>query len=337
MGQPESNRTEAVAVATFPDGVLNVRKERGCTSHDVVARLRRLLGGAKVGHAGTLDPEATGVLPVLVGKATRIAEFLSQWDKEYRAVLRLGETTDTQDATGTVIVSRPVGMVTDEMVQGVLPRFVGPLLQVPPMYSAVKIGGVPLYKAARAGRTVEREARTITVHAIKLLGIEGRNVTLRIACSKGTYIRTLCAEIGEALEWGGHMVSLERERVGLLNLRNARTVEEIGVFVSQGRLGEAMQSIDEILENMPRLEFGAADAIRVLHGVPIPLSSVVSVAAGDGGGFPVGQIVRLKDSTGCLLGLGRILDAGPLGFRGQEQPGRTVRVLKVFAATEGRG
>ena len=337
MARPESSRTEAVAVAAFPDGVLNVRKERGCTSHDVVARLRRLLGGAKVGHAGTLDPEATGVLPILVGKATRIAEFLSQWDKEYRAVLRLGESTDTQDATGTVMATRQVGLVTEEMVRGVLPRFVGPIRQVPPMYSAVKVGGVPLYKTARAGRTIEREARTITVHGIKVLGIEGRDVTLRIACSKGTYIRTLCAEIGDALELGGHMVSLERERVGQLNLLNARTVEEIAVFVSQGCLGDAMQSIDETLGNMPRLEVGAEDAIRVLHGVPIPLSSVVGVEPGEGSKLPEGQIVRLKDSTGCLLGLGRIPSGGLLGFGGQNQPGRTVRVVKVFAAADSRG
>lgn len=325
----------AVAVSTVSDGVLNIKKERGYTSHDVVARLRRLLHGPKVGHAGTLDPDATGVLPVLIGKATRVAEYLTQWDKEYRAVLRLGASTDTQDATGTVLATYPVGGVTEEMVRRVLPAFVGPLLQVPPMYSAVKVGGVPLYKAARAGRTIEREARTITVHRIDLLGIEGRDVALEIECSKGTYIRTLCAEIGGMLGLGGHMAALERSRVGPMTLHDARTLDEVAALVSLGRLHKAMLSIDEVLADMPSLSIRAADVVGVLHGAPIPQSAIAGIEPGEILGLPEGQIVRLKDPTGRLLGLGAIPGGGLKGVD-NVSASRPVRVVKVFEASEGR-
>jgi len=316
-------------VAMLSDGVLNIRKARGCTSHDVVAKLRRLLGMAKVGHAGTLDPEATGVLPVLCGKATRVAEHLAQWDKEYHTVLRLGESTDTQDATGVVLATRPVGCVTEAMVRQVLSKFVGPLLQVPPMYSAVKVGGVPLYKTARAGRTVEREARAITVHRIEVMGIEGRDVSLAIDCSKGTYIRTLCAEIGEALGFGGHIVFLERVRVGPLALDDARTVDEIGVLASQDRLSEVLLSMDEVLADLPSVAVPPAQAMKVLHGVPVPVSTLVGMDASGIGGLPVGQVVKLKDMTGRLLGLGRTPPGVPVA-QGRNQPESVMRVVKVF-------
>ena len=192
------------------DGVLIIKKEAGWTSHDVVAKIRHLLGGVKVGHAGTLDPAATGVLPVLIGRGTRIAEYLVEWDKEYRAVLRLGETTDTQDATGTVLARHTTDSVTPEAIHEVVGRFHGPIEQVPPMYSAVKVGGVPLYKSARAGKTIARDARTIVIHTLEVEAIHERDVTLRIVCSKGTYVRTLCADIGEALGVGGHMLALEQ-------------------------------------------------------------------------------------------------------------------------------
>ena len=207
------------------DGVLTIKKESGCTSHDVVAKVRHLLGGVKVGHAGTLDPAATGVLPVLIGRGTRIAEYLVEWDKEYRAVLRLGETTDTQDATGTVLASQVKDQVTLKAIHEVVGRFRGTIEQVPPMYSAVKVGGVPLYKSARAGKTIARDARTIVIHTLEVEAVQERDVTLRIVCSKGTYVRTLCADIGEALGVGGHMLALERRRVGPLTIDKALTVD----------------------------------------------------------------------------------------------------------------
>ncbi len=162
------------------DGVLNLNKPAGWTSHDVVARLRKVLGVRKIGHAGTLDPPATGVLPILVGKGTRVAELLIDWDKEYEAVLRLGQVTETQDGTGTVVIERSTQNLKEETIRSVVAQFQGRLRQIPPMYSAIKIGGTPLYKMARAGRTVERQARWITVHQIEIQSIQGSGDSLWI-------------------------------------------------------------------------------------------------------------------------------------------------------------
>ncbi len=172
------------------DGVLTMKKEAGWTSHDVVAKIRHLLGGVKVGHAGTLDPAATGVLPVLIGRGTRIAEYLVEWDKEYRAVLRLGETTDTQDATGTVLARHTTDLVTPEAIHEVVGRFRGPIEQVPPMYSAVKVGGVPLYKSARAGKTIARDARTIVIHTLEVEAIQAAGCDIAHRLFEGD----LCAD-----------------------------------------------------------------------------------------------------------------------------------------------
>jgi tRNA pseudouridine55 synthase len=317
------------AMTAVPDGVLNVNKEKGGTSHDVVAKLRRVLRGVKIGHAGTLDPAATGVLPVLLGKATRIAEYLIDWDKEYRALLRLGEATDTQDATGVVLQSSPTDHLTEELIREVIVRFQGRLTQVPPMYSAVKVGGVPLYKVARAGRTVERASRQVTVHRIEVLGINGRDVSLSIECSKGTYVRTLCADIGEALGVGGHLLALERRRVGPLTVDRAMSVDEIGACVLLGRLGEALLSVDEALDRMPALVVDAATATRVVHGMPLPFQAIRQ-EPGRATPLKAGQVVRLKDQTGRLLGLGQIPLGEGAGVENREAD-RKIRILKVFA------
>ena len=200
-------RKESCGVLAPPgiDGVLNISKPVEWTSHDVVEKLRRTLGIRKVGHAGTLDPMATGVLPILLGKGTRVSEYLVEWDKEYEAVLRLGQDTDTQDATGVVIQERSIVGITEEAIRSVAAQFSGNLLQVPPMYSALKVAGRPLYKMARAGKTVERTPRPITIHQCEILHINIPDVTFRVLCSKGTYVRTLCADIGEALGVGAHL------------------------------------------------------------------------------------------------------------------------------------
>src|SRR5262245_31288280 len=257
------------------DGVLTIKKEAGWTSHDVVVKVRHLLGGVKVGHAGTLDPAATGVLPVLIGQGTRIAEYLLDWDKEYRAVLRLGETTDTQDATGRVLLSRETDQVRPEMIQEVARRFQGLIEQVPPMYSAVKVGGVPLYKSARAGKTIARDARTIIIHTLEVLTIQGRDVTLRIVCSKGTYVRTLCADIGEAMGVGGHMLALERRRVGPLMIDHALTVDEVVTRHALGRLGDDLLSLDHALHRLAVVVVDGQTANRVRHGVPVPVAKIL--------------------------------------------------------------
>ncbi len=282
------------------EGVLVVYKEAGWTSHDVVAKIRRLLGGSKVGHAGTLDPSATGVLPILVGRATRIAEYLINWDKEYRAVLRLGETTDTQDATGQVLTRVDPCEVTEDVLQAVITRFRGVQQQLPPMYSAVKVGGQPLYKAARAGRTVEREERSIAIHQLEIVACDGRDVTLRIVCSKGTYIRTLCADIGQALGVGGHLHTLERCRVGPLSIEQAVTIHHIAGHLTTGTLHEQFISLDRLLFQLPAVVVNDEQAQRVLHGSPISPVGVEQLPSS-----PSTVVsVRLKNEAGQLLAIG---------------------------------
>lgn len=335
--------TAGVRVAAGPvlaDGILNVNKAMGWTSHDVVAKLRNLLRGPRIGHAGTLDPSATGVLPVLVGRGTRIAEFLMDWDKEYRAVLRLGETTDTQDATGAVLARRPTDGLTHDAIRAVIERFRGRLMQLPPMYSAVKVGGVPLYKVARAGRIVERGPREVTVHAIEVLGIAGRDVSLRVVCSRGTYVRTLCADIGEALGVGGHLLTLERSRVGPLTIERARSVEEIGSRLLLGRLAEDLITLDEALEALPALIVDEATSVRVLHGVPVPSRAVKWAAGAEAPELPAGQLVRLKDPAGRLLALGKVPEGG-VGPRASTHASgyaaeRPVSILRVLADAQPR-
>jgi tRNA pseudouridine55 synthase len=290
------------------DGVLTMKKESGLTSHDVVVKIRHLLGGVKVGHAGTLDPAATGVLPVLIGRGTRIAEYLVEWDKEYRAVLRLGETTDTQDATGTALARHPTDLVTPETIHEVVGRFRGLIEQVPPMYSAVKVGGVPLYKSARAGKAIARDARTIVIHTLEVEAIQERDVTLRIVCSKGTYVRTLCADIGEAMGVGGHMLALERRRVGPLTIDQALTVDEVVTRHALGRLGDDLLSLDRALAQLEIVVVDEQTADRVRHGVPVPVAKILrweGTADGERGSH---KPVRIHDIDGRLVAIGKCPD-----------------------------
>ncbi len=298
------------------EGVLVVHKEAGWTSHDVVAKVRRLLGGSKVGHAGTLDPSATGVLPILVGRATRIAEYLINWDKEYRAVLRLGETTDTQDATGQVLNRVDPCEVTEDVLQTVIARFRGVQQQLPPMYSAVKVGGQPLYKAARAGRTVDRVERSIAIHQLEIVAVHGRDVVMRIVCSKGTYVRTLCADIGQALRVGGHLYALERRRVGPLSIEQAVTIDQVAGHLATGTLPMQFISLDQLLFQLPAVVVNAEQAQRVLHGSPI-----FPVEVGQLPASPSTVSVRLKNEAGQLLAIGTH-DTGGVG---------PIRIRKVLS------
>lgn len=328
--------TEPRTTTVLQDGVLNVRKEAGWTSHDVVARIRGKLRGMKLGHAGTLDPAATGVLPLLVGRGTRIAEYLLEWDKTYLAGLRLGETTDTQDATGTVLSRSPVESLTDARIREVVAGFEGRIQQLPPMYSAVKVGGVPLYKAARAGREVSRQAREVTVFRLDIVDIQIPNVTLRVACSKGTYIRTLCADIGEKLGVGGHMATLVRERVGPLTVDQALTVDEVESRLEQGALAASMLTLDEALVGLPVCTVGAGTAGRVLHGMPVPCSEVLAWH-----GLPSRLVegearpIRIKDDAGRLLAIGTM----PIGMDTQAPgvSGQPIAVSKVLVTEAVQG
>ncbi len=323
----------AVAVATgLTDGVLVLDKPAGWTSHDVVAKLRGLFRGAKVGHAGTLDPAATGVLPILIGQATRIAEYLVAWDKEYRAILRLGATTDTQDATGTIMIQQPVPAFSIEQIRAAVRPFEGAITQIPPMYSAVKVDGVPLYRSARAGKTVAREPRAVTIHALTVVGVEGTDIHLHVHCSKGTYIRTLCADIGEALGCGGHLLSLRRTRVGPLALDHALTLDELGRQWAAGTVGESLRPLDGVLSDMPAVVVDEATAERVVHGVPVPWSAI-----GDGLARARARAgataLRIKNAQGRLLAIGSTAEPVEVGMDRRWAPA-AIRIRKVLAGHE---
>lgn len=239
------------------DGIIVIRKEKGYTSHDVVARLRGILHMKKIGHTGTLDPEAEGVLPVALGKATRLVDMITEKEKTYEAVMRLGVVTDTQDMTGTVLRQEEV-TVTPEETEEALASFVGEQMQIPPMYSALKINGKKLYELAREGKTVERKARPVTFYQINILSMNLPHVKLEVTCSKGTYIRTLCHDIGEKLGCGGCMESLVRSRVGRFGLDTALTLKQIEEIRSK-ELEQNMQtevfsfvhSVEELFEQLP--------------------------------------------------------------------------------------
>lgn len=218
------------------DGVIVIRKEKGFTSHDVVAKLRGILHMKKIGHTGTLDPDAEGVLPVALGKATRLVDMITDKEKTYEAVMRLGVVTDTQDMSGTVLSQTTELSVTEEELCTVVSSFVGDYMQVPPMYSALKVNGKKLYELAREGKTVERKPRPVHFYEIEILDISFPLVRFRVTCSKGTYIRTLCHDIGEKLGCGAAMESLLRTKVGRFTLDDAITLAQTEEAVQKGTI-----------------------------------------------------------------------------------------------------
>ena len=227
------------------NGVLLIDKEAGWTSNDVVAKLKGILHERRIGHSGTLDPMATGLLVVFVGRATRAVEFAEGHDKAYRAALRLGVVTDTQDITGTVLESREV-KVSEEQLCKVLESFMGEQLQLPPMYSAIKVNGRRLYDIARGGGEVERKKRPITIHGISLAGRDGEDFLIDVSCSKGTYVRTICHDVGAALGCGGCMSALRRTRAGGFEVTQARRLSEVQRYADEGRAEELLIGLDEL-------------------------------------------------------------------------------------------
>lgn len=234
------------------NGIIIIQKEAGYTSHDVVAKMRGICKQKKIGHTGTLDPQATGVLPVCLGSGTRLCDMLTDKDKEYVAELLLGVETDTQDITGSVLKTCPVE-VSDEEVTAAVMSFQGVYHQIPPMYSALKVDGKKLYELARAGKEVERKAREVFIHEIEILELALPVVKMRVACSKGTYIRTLCADIGEKLGCGGTMKSLQRTRVGSFTLEKAVTLKELETYRDENRLDELLFPVDSAFAGCPKL------------------------------------------------------------------------------------
>ena len=252
----------------MPNGILIIDKPEGWTSMDVCAKLRGLFHERRVGHGGTLDPMATGVLPVFLGRATRAVSFVTDSEKEYVAGLQLGVITNTQDTTGEILETRPVS-VTREQLEAALAPFRGDILQVPPMYSAIKIGGKKLYELARKGKEVERPPRPVTIHALELVEQTGPDAwTLRVRCSKGTYVRTLCHDIGLALGCGGAMSSLRRTMAGGFTLDDAVTLEGV---LSAPDPAALLRPVDACFADRPALTLPAGAEKKVRNGVPVSL------------------------------------------------------------------
>lgn len=271
------------------DGVLLLDKPLGLTSNDALQKARRLFSAAKGGHTGTLDPAATGLLPLCFGEATKFSADLLDADKTYEAVLQLGVTTDSGDAEGQVVATAPV-TVDEAAVRQVLPQFMGDIRQVPPMHSALKRNGRPLYELARQGIEVEREARVVTIHALELLAFTGDCLSLRVRCSKGTYIRTLAADLGRALGCGAHLTALRRTAVGDLDLAGAITLAELEELTEADRR-QRLQPVDALLQSLPRLDLAEQAEERFSHGNPVDLLPGLS-----------GKIRVYAD--GCLIGVG---------------------------------
>lgn len=279
------------------NGIIIIDKEPGFTSHDVVAKLRGICGQKKIGHTGTLDPMATGVLPVCLGNGTRLCDLLADRDKEYVAELLLGVETDTQDITGRVLAERKAE-TTEDRVRAVCEGFLGDYEQIPPMYSALKVNGKKLYELARAGREVERKARTVKILELEILECRLPVVRMRVVCSKGTYIRTLCADIGTKLGCGGTMKSLRRTRVGKFTLEKAMTLEGLEQLKNEGRLTEAVQPVDSVFADCPALRVSAENLRFLDNGNALyPGQTLENVC------YEPGRQVRFYREDGSFAGI----------------------------------
>ena len=272
-------------------GLINIVKPPGMTSHDVVAFIRRIYHLKRVGHAGTLDPAAAGVLPVALGPATRMLEYMTDCDKSYRVKLTIGYETDTGDDTGTITNSTPCIMPAQFNIEEVLASFLGTIKQVPPMYSAIKVQGKKLYELARAGITVERKARTITIHKINLLQMDEKSILFDVTCSKGTYIRSLCTDIGAKINCPVVMSFLVRTRVGSFSLDQAFTLEEI-----EESPDSAVLPVDNALDYMPKVMLSQEIASAFKHGQNI------SISADEGYGQ---ALLRIYDHQNSFIGIGQ--------------------------------
>lgn len=295
-------------------GILNVLKVPGPSSHDVVARLRRILGMRQVGHGGTLDPGAAGVLPVLVGRATKLAPYVMDHSKEYRAEMTLGIATDTQDASGRTLSLASDASLPPAALGEAMAAFLGEIEQIPPMLSALKHRGRRLYELAREGESVERAPRQVRIDALHVRAVfprdterlvVGTRVLFDVACSRGTYVRTLCHDIGERLGIGAHMSFLVRTAVGPFRLEESRTVEEIAGCVEEGRIEEILLPMESALPHLPRLVVDAEKAQRLREGRALPKEAVRGADA-----VPAGSLARVALEEGGLVCLARLDASG---------------------------
>ena len=285
------------------DGVLLLDKSSGMTSNDALQKARRLFSAAKAGHTGTLDPLASGLLPLCFGEATKFAADLLDADKAYHAQLQLGVTTTTGDAEGEVLETRPVPAIDREQLEAVLARFRGPIRQVPPMYSALKRDGRPLYELARQGIEVEREARDVVIHSLVLEYFAGAVLHLAVDCSKGTYIRSLAEDIGSALGCGAHLTGLRRTRVGDLRLEQALSLEALQGMTEEEMAG-CLQPLDSLLQSLPAVDLDETAAARFCHGNPV---AVAAGAAGKIRVYEAGRLLGVGDAAGGELRPKRLL------------------------------
>jgi tRNA pseudouridine55 synthase len=273
-------------------GILNLDKPAGWTSHDVVARVRRLLGERRVGHAGTLDPLATGVLLVCIGQATRVAEYLTASEKVYRAVARLGITTDTYDRMGQVTATAPLPNLNDGDIQNALGAFIGDIAQVPPAYSAVKQAGVASYRRARRGESVVLPARPVTIFAIRLLKWRSPDAVFEVTCSPGTYVRSLVYDLGQALGCGAHLAELTRLRSGRFKIEDAITLEALAEAAAAGAVRDCIHPIEQALSHLVPVPVDAGDAGRLMNGLPIS-SDLLTVGTTGYARMPDGRIAAI--------------------------------------------
>jgi tRNA pseudouridine55 synthase len=281
------------------NGFLNVNKPKGITSHDVVDEIRKLVRRNKVGHTGTLDSEATGVLPMAIGRATKVIQFLKK-DKEYRAIMRLGIITDTQDITGKVIAKSKKIDIPEERVRKVFLKFLGKIEQLPPIFSALKVRGKRLYKLAREGKSVERPKRAVEIYNLNLLEYKPPDITLKVSCSKGTYIRTLCHDIGKVLGCGACLKALVRTKSGIFTLEESHILEELR---KMPHLEGILISMDSALAHLPIVRINEKTRESVLNGGPIEISGIQEIFSPIKGE----EIVRIHNTENRLLAVARAL------------------------------
>jgi tRNA pseudouridine55 synthase len=274
--------------------IINLNKPKGITSQQAVTKVKKLLGVRKAGHTGTLDPMATGVLLICLNEATKVSRFLLDKDKTYLARLKLGERTDTLDADGTLIETRDVPPFTPEHIVSVARQFIGTIMQKPPMYSAIKINGQPLYTLARKGIEVERAERPVQIYDIKLLQIDLPYVDIAISCSKGTYIRTLCDDIGLMLGTGAHISALERTGIGTFTIDASVTFDRLEQVIADH--SPCVSSIDQALADFSEVMLGETDCSKARNGIPLNRELVNEI--------PDNAYIRLKDPFGSLFGIG---------------------------------
>ncbi|TWI50863.1 tRNA pseudouridine55 synthase [Pseudomonas duriflava] len=288
------------------NGILVLDKPRGLSSNAALQKVRWLLNAEKAGHTGSLDPLATGVLPLCFGEATKFSQYLLDADKGYETVMQLGVTTTTGDAEGEILERRPV-MVNASLIEDALPRFRGDIEQVPPMYSALKRDGQPLYKLARAGEVVEREARSVTIARLELVALIDDRATLNVACSKGTYVRTLVEDLGQVLGCGAHVAELRRTQAGPFTLAQSISLETLEEAHAQGgseALDALLLPVDSGLEHWPLLQLTEHSAYYWLHGQPVRAADA-----------PKFGWMRVQDNNGRFIGIGEVTEDGRIAPR----------------------